>query len=116
MIDIKKANKQELMDILHEEAMLIEDSIAVDKRLRYEGENGYDYPLFMGVPERKMQICIKFFMRLAEVLKPEIAIITREMRQSEYSKRRFYVNLCGHEYEIFMLYSKEEAEQWNLDF
>ena len=117
MIDIKKASKQELVDLLMVDACAIEDMIDVRKSATYINEYGNECPLFISGPERKIHVHIKLFMRLAEIIKPEIIVIPREIREGgEYSKRKFIMELCGHKYEIFMLYTEKEGKEWNLDF
>jgi hypothetical protein len=103
MLDLKKATKEEMLDILLQEAQLIEDMKDLHKMAKDE-----DGSIFTGEPLRSIQIEDNFWNRLIEERIPEEIIITpKYTRKSDYDKRSFILKLCGNNYEIFNLYNKE---------
>ena len=116
MFDLKKATKEELLDVLTERAQIVEDYV----RLYSETAQGKVYKklrpftvfaegsLFTSAPLREMQIESNFWERLAEALDPEIKYEDAVSRDSVYSYREFTIDLCGHKYQIFNLYIEED--------
>lgn len=115
MVDIKRANKQELIDLLMVDAMAIESMIEMRKHAQYT-MGGCELSLFTHDPMREIHVQPILFVRLAELIKPDVAVVPREIRKGEYNERHFIMNLRGHDYKIFMLYTDKEAKIWNLDF
>lgn len=116
MFDLKKATKEELLDVLTERAQIVEDYV----RLYSETAQGKVYEkfrpftvfaqgsLFTAAPLREMQIESNFWERLAEALDPEIKYEDAVSRDSVYSYREFTIDLCGHKYRIFNLFVEED--------
>lgn len=116
MFDLKKATKEELLDVLTKRAQIIEDYI----RLNNETSQGdvcedlrpftvyAEGTLFTSVPLREIQIEDNFWERLEETMDLEINIKDADMRDSIYSYREFAIDLCGHKYRIFNLFVEED--------
>lgn len=108
MIDLKKATKEELMDLLLVDVRAIESMIAMRKKATYGTE---EYPkckfsMFIHDPNREIFVAGPFFKALADCVRPDIVILTPEMRESEYGERYFYLDLLGKKYKIFELFKE----------
>ncbi len=111
MVDLEKASKQELIDILIIEASLIEDMIKLREEARY-GTESLNFSLFVDNPDRRIFVDTVFFKALVEKIRPEITIIPKEIQDpedKEFNKRFFILNLCDNDYEIFDIFTDKEA-------
>lgn len=113
MFDLKKATKEELVDVLTQMAQTIEDhrriyeETAQGETVILLGNLFAEGALFTCPPMRTIQIEDIFWKRLVEVLRPEIHCRDAVSRNSVYAERTFHIDLCGHKYEILNLYCEE---------
>lgn len=110
MFCMKKAKKEDLLGILTREALAIESQILLRDETNETDSDGCFHFTFTDHPERKIHIQTRFWLRLEEegiVVDP---VITPEhIRNSCWSKREFWIELCGQRYNVFNLYESEES-------
>ena len=116
MFDLKKATKEELLDVLTERAQIVEDYVRLYSETA-QGEVVVDIrpftifaegTLFTSAPLREFQIEDIFWDRLVEVLDPDIKYEESTARDSIYSYREFAIDLCGQKYRVFNLFVEED--------
>lgn len=111
MFDLKKATKEELIDLLLVEAAAIENMLEVRRRAVYqiEGYPDLEFSMFVHEPARVIFVGAAFFKALTDRIQPEVKIEFAENRcggKGEFNKRFFYLDLLGQKYEIFDLFKE----------
>lgn len=108
MFDLKKATKEEMLELLYVDVLAIESMIEMRKDAKY-GTEEYpecEFSMFIHDPNREIFVAGPFFKALADCIRPDIVIETPEMRESEYGERYFYLDLLGKKYKIFELFKE----------
>lgn len=111
MIDLKKATRKELIDLLLVDVRAIESMLEMRKTATYEPDDckGYEYSLFIHEPLREIYVSEPLFQAVADFVRPDIVIEPPETRcggESEYWERHFYLELLGQKYKIFSLFKE----------
>ena len=117
MFDLKKATKEDLLNLLEQMAKLHEDYLRIYCDTA-QGEVSVcscpyipfyaDGSLFTGIPDFKIQVEEIFWDRLVEVLDPEIKFEGAVARDSIFDCRHFEHEFFGHVYKIVNLYTEKE--------